>query len=60
MWNIVVEGYKPQDFSFFHCSEKLVQQKVMSPFDTSADESRYNRINRLRDLDEYIDQLKKI
>ena len=24
-WNIVVEGYKPQDFSFFHRSEKLVQ-----------------------------------
>ena len=23
--NIVVEGYKPQDFSFFHRSEKLVQ-----------------------------------
>ena len=21
-----MEGYKPQDFSFFHCSEKLVQQ----------------------------------
>ena len=24
-WNSVVEGYKPQDFSFFHRSEKLVQ-----------------------------------
>ena len=22
----MVEGYKPQDFSFFHRSEKLVQQ----------------------------------
>ena len=22
-----MEGYKPQDFSFFHCSEKLVQQQ---------------------------------
>ena len=39
---------------------EYLKQKVMSPFDTSADESRYNRINRLRDLDEYIDQLKKI
>ena len=28
MWNIVVEGYKPQDFSFFHRSEKLVQRMV--------------------------------
>lgn len=39
---------------------EYMKQKVMSPFDTSADESRYNRINRLRDLDEYIDLLKKI
>lgn len=39
---------------------EYMKQKVMSPFDTSADESRYNRINRLRYLDEYIDQLKKI
>lgn len=39
---------------------EYMKQKVMSPFDISADESRYNRINRLRDLDEYIDQLKKI
>ena len=23
-----MEGYKPQDFSFFHRSEKLVQQPV--------------------------------
>ena len=23
-----MEGYKPQDFSFFHRSEKLVQQSV--------------------------------
>ena len=27
MWNIVVEGYKPQDFSFFHRSEKFVQRQ---------------------------------
>ena len=26
VWNIVVEGYKSQDFRFFHRSEKLVQQ----------------------------------
>ena len=25
-----MEGYKPQDFSFFHCSEKLVQQRDLS------------------------------
>ena len=24
-----MEGYKPQDFSFFHCSEKLVQQEIL-------------------------------
>ena len=23
-----MEGYKPQDFSFFHRSEKLVQQNI--------------------------------
>ena len=25
---VYVEGYKPQDFSFFHRSEKLVQQDL--------------------------------
>ena len=25
-----MEGYKPQDFSFFHRSEKLVQQDYQS------------------------------
>ena len=39
---------------------EYMKQKVMSPFDTSADNSRYNRINRLRDLDECINQLKNI
>ena len=24
-----MEGYKPQDFSFFHRSEKLVQQHIV-------------------------------
>ena len=35
-----------------------MKQKVLSPFDTSADNSRYNRINRLRELDEYVDSIK--
>lgn len=45
MDNVVVENLK---------------QKVLSPFDTSADESRYNRINRLKDLDEYVDTQNKV
>ena len=33
-----MEGYKPQDFSFFHRSEKLVQQmKFIEIFDTRDD-----------------------
>ena len=30
-----MEGYKPQDFSFFHCSEKLVQQIKDKHYDQS-------------------------
>lgn len=35
-----------------------MKQKVLSPFDVSSDASKYNRINRLKELDEYVDTLK--
>lgn len=35
-----------------------MKQKVLSPFEVSLDASRYNRINRLKELDEYVDTLK--
>lgn len=34
-----------------------MKQKVLSPFDVSSDASKYNRINRLKELDEYVDTL---
>lgn len=27
-----MEGFKPQDFSFFHCGEKLVQREIHGGF----------------------------
>mgnify|MGYP004498453743 CR=1 FL=1 len=35
-----------------------MKQKVLSPIDVSSDASKYNRINRLKELDEYVDALK--
>ena len=32
-----MEGYKPQDFSFFHCSEKLVQHVSFEGFKSPID-----------------------
>lgn len=32
-----------------------LKHKVLSPFDTCADNSRYNRINRLMELDKYVE-----
>lgn len=33
------------------------KQRMLSPFNESLDNFKYNRINLLRDLDEYIDSL---
>lgn len=35
-----------------------LKQKVLNPFDVSSDASKYNRISRLKELDEYVDTLK--
>ena len=58
-----MEGYKPQDFSFFHCSEKLVQQGVdlwkvpleiyepyMSFLKSKDDLARHERLRKQIDL----------
>ena len=55
--NIVVEGYNPQDFSFFHRSEKLVQQLINSmngvriiPSDKTVEEKSVDvsKVNKYR------------
>ena len=49
-----MEGYKPQDFSFFHCSEKLVQH--LGKYFTSKFQKLYI-YDFLQQVDRYVQTL---
>ena len=45
-----MEGYKPQDFSFFHCGEKLVQRVDVGNARADIYELQWLRIGILKEM----------